>query len=590
MFLPKKMQTNYSDKNAENGKILQFDNSVGRYFSLTEKRMENGDFLAALDFAFSGLRAGGGYDSLADIADIYADMEQYELSNYYWMKYLTVAPTDKTSVAYEELAINYFYMNNPGLAGYYFHKKITTDGFINKDGLDEDILNFIAEKTNNQNYYYVAYPFDRADYSLFLKEGKDYLASGEPAAALKVLSRIPQGCKQYKEGNFNKAIAHFLSGETDEAIDLLREAVKADGGDVNTLCNLSSMYDFKNDKDKSRYYYSLALERPATDPEAFFKLATCSLEQKEHLKGAEFFGKAIDKNFYDPKILFLYGLALLNSRNYEKAAEVLALTYRIDPRDDVTRYYVKLSQKIVADPRVADAFLPLEYAHVLPAEERTKRRRKINTILSYNSYKFNLEMKKAETQELYKWALSDCSGKVLTECLEMLFNVPVKTLRLITSDWLLDGDFPPKIKESLMFIMIISGYRGKISLYTGQIFLSFTVKKSPCEKYENLIYFAAYARALTRVAFTGEPEIDKLVFSLNKIYKALKGDEIEKTLDRELLAALITLEAKLLLVNSTDNVAKLFAVDRKELKTLSEYYRSKGVLNGKNNRRRRTVR
>ena len=113
-----------------------------------------------------------------DIADTYADMELYELSNQYWFYYIDVAPKERVSIAYEELAINYFYMDNMLASSYFLHKKLSVDGFISRDGIDKEILEYFAQSSQNKDDYHIVYPIENADYSKTLRQAKRELVSG----------------------------------------------------------------------------------------------------------------------------------------------------------------------------------------------------------------------------------------------------------------------------------------------------------------------------------------------------------------------------------------------------------------------------
>ena len=93
-------------------KIIPFDKNVNRYRRKANGYADKGDFMRALAFLNSAKSIDCNIDVLVDLADAYADMGLLELSNKYWFKYIDKAPKDKVSTAYEELAINYFYLDN----------------------------------------------------------------------------------------------------------------------------------------------------------------------------------------------------------------------------------------------------------------------------------------------------------------------------------------------------------------------------------------------------------------------------------------------------------------------------------------------
>ena len=72
------------------GKIVEIKDGYKSYIKLADKKAEKGDLSGALRLLFSALNLGGAPEVYADIADVYAEMGLYELSNKYWFKYLSV--------------------------------------------------------------------------------------------------------------------------------------------------------------------------------------------------------------------------------------------------------------------------------------------------------------------------------------------------------------------------------------------------------------------------------------------------------------------------------------------------------------------
>ena len=76
-------------------KVLLFDKSEDRYVKLADKRIEEKDYVGALALLFSAMEKSSNYEIYAKIARVYSEIEQYELSNKYWFKYMYSAPKDK---------------------------------------------------------------------------------------------------------------------------------------------------------------------------------------------------------------------------------------------------------------------------------------------------------------------------------------------------------------------------------------------------------------------------------------------------------------------------------------------------------------
>ena len=83
-------------------KTVNSAESINAYKRLADDKADGGDLLGALGLYFTAHR----YDprdlgAIEGIADCYADMGLLELSNKYWFLFLSYAPKDKESVAFE---------------------------------------------------------------------------------------------------------------------------------------------------------------------------------------------------------------------------------------------------------------------------------------------------------------------------------------------------------------------------------------------------------------------------------------------------------------------------------------------------------
>ncbi|MBP5466789.1 MAG: tetratricopeptide repeat protein, partial [Clostridia bacterium] len=240
-------------------KEVQKLESVNVYKRLADDKADGGDLLGALGLYLTVLKTDANdYRAIADVADCYTDMGLLELSNRYWFKYLTVCPKDKQGVAYEELAINFFYLDNLWASGYYFHLKMERDGFIAEEGLDEEIIKFFSSPEIRKDGYFIAYPYNLADYSGVAKSAKRALSAGEISAAVRQFGRIPAECRT-SEISGDYATSLFLDNRDEEVIDVCKDSLSRHGENVNAYCNLSSLYSARGDKDKAQYYYERAL-------------------------------------------------------------------------------------------------------------------------------------------------------------------------------------------------------------------------------------------------------------------------------------------------------------------------------------------
>ncbi|MBQ8426794.1 MAG: hypothetical protein IJX16_03420 [Clostridia bacterium] len=549
------------------GKILLFDNSTERKRRVAEKKADAGEYEMTLGLLFSVENYDKNPDVLMDIADAYADMGLLELSNRYWFKYMDIVPKDKASVAYEELAINYFYLEDFWASSYYFHKKIDTDGFISKEGIDQEILDFFAGEEHKKAFYHVAYPFDRADYSGKIKIAKHAIASGKFADAVKILSAIPNECKT--EDVFGDlATAYYMSDQLDESARVSRESLAIHGDNVTAYCNLSTVYDMKDDIEKSDYYYKQALEFRTGERTEAYKIATCAIERDDHLTAKECLIKILNERPFDTTMRFFYGLANINLGEYQTAKEELGRVYRAEPQDQTVKYYLDLIKELVSGSPSADKLLPLKYIKEVP-EKVEKKRIKVIKDLASHPEKIALAIKKSQVKEVLLWGLKCKNADTLRETAYVLstsFNAFSKNAIL---NALLDSDALPELKRVLVYALTVNGYKEKYGVVAGSLYIKVRPKKIPFEKQDKTgMFIRAYALAMSRAVFWGLDNLDKLVSGANKIFKKLNGVVSESDVTSDELAGLIVYKCKFEKLAHKHLIAQLFDIKKERFETL----------------------
>lgn len=554
-------------------KILLCDNNdTERLRKLAAARSDNGDFVGALGFLFRALENGNDPEVITDIADAYADMELFELSNKFWFIYLANAPKDKESIAYEELGINYFYMDNLYMSGYYFHKKYLIDGYISQEGLDPDIVDYFSGVIDNKDAYRVAYPPERADYSYELKEAKRAVIAADYERAEKLLERIPEGCTQYAEAMEELSMLKFLTGSVDEGINVCRAQLNSVGDNIAAYCNLSSMYHYKSDDEKSRYYYVKALEQPLNDISDYYKLATCSLEQKEHLKAIGYMERIITERPYETNIRYLNALALLNCGKFERAEREFSYLYRLKPWDGVVKYYAALAGRLIKYGD-KDGVLPLDYIDEVPETEEVRRLATLKDLPKLETDKINRALKNPDNFDCVVWGLTNSEESVEKLCVLVLMSSTLKKAHAALTDVLIDPDAPMYLKEIIVYVLIISGHKKSLSLTKGGVYLRVKPKKLRFEKMpEYEVFFLSYAFCFSRLAVSVETDLEKTAFATERVFKKLK-DKIDPALiGKEELAALITVDCKFKGIGSERRIARVFGADYKKYVELKKIY------------------
>lgn len=549
-------------------KILQFNVSPEKYIKLAKQRVENNDIIGALGFLYSALKVQRNVETIKEIAKLYSKMELYELSNKYLYEYIAKAPKNKVSGAYKDLAINYFYQDEMFLSGYYFNLKVEEDGFINADEMDEEILAYFSNDGNNKDAYYVAYPYDKADYSYRAGKAKKALAHGRFSVAEKIYASIPKQCLN-EDVSGEYAITCFLNKKDKKVIEICNDSLAKHGENVTAYCNLSTLFKNKNEKEQSSYYYQKALESRKGAREEAYRIATCAIEQEDHQTANDCLKEIVLERKHDYLMRFFYGISLINLGEYDKAYEQLSLVYKTVPEDTILRFYAKLSLDLKGGDEKAKKLLPLKYVKDLPQKIKDSYKRELKRICdgAVKGEKVNV----SRLKEIAEWCFVSGNAEYTKKALFSLAMFYPVHFEKIVKDNLVRLDLTEEIKCATLYTLLANGYREKISVLVNKFMVKFKPKKILSEKDVTANkYTAGYALCLTKAVFSALTDYDKIAFTTNKIYSKYRDVLDDEGIDVNEVSAVILLTCKFKLVRDENKVCKLFGANVDKVKEILE--------------------
>ena len=116
------------------------------------------------------------------------------------------------------------------------HKKLNVDGFISKEGLSKEIVDFFSGEERRRESYKIVYPPEHADFTYEKNKAKRAISAGIFEEADKILSSVPVECLD--EDSFGDiAISRFMNDNLDGAEQACRQSLKLFGDNVTAFCN-----------------------------------------------------------------------------------------------------------------------------------------------------------------------------------------------------------------------------------------------------------------------------------------------------------------------------------------------------------------
>lgn len=514
MCLPKKTQTSYFNMQE---KVIQFPLDSTQYRSLAEKLNQDGKHLDALGFLFTAYKHNPkDYKVISEIADTYADMGLSDYSNKFWFKYLDIVPENKASVAYEELGINYFYLDNLWASSYYFHLKVNADGYISRDTLNEDIIEFLNEKLDKRSLYHIAYPFDRADFSVKVKAGKRAFSAGDFRSSTKILESIPSECVD-EDTSGDLTVAYLMCKDEKKAIEACKESLRVHGENVTAYCNLSTIYYTLDDKEKSSYYYEKALSLRRKDKDDEYKILSCAIGQNDYITVKDCVSVVLKERENDAMMWFILAVANANLSDFDGAVRAFKMAYRINPDDEISCFYANLFENLMENGAKADKIFPISFEKEYPKNIVRENKKIIKELKIEDASDI---IKSGKNREILFWGVKFGDEKTTQKCCAIICLAEHKQLEKKLLNLLLDPEFPEDKKRRIVFTLLVCGRRNKFGVVCDNCYVPVKTRKTLFSSDDDsMIFNTAYALSVSKAVFMGIDDVEKIAFKANKIYK-----------------------------------------------------------------------
>lgn len=552
-------------------KVVEFELNKDLLKKLASRRADNGDYVGALDFLMPLLNGKGCNDVMLDIADIYREMDEFALSNRYIFKYMSKTGEKNLSSVYEDLAVNYFYLDRYDAVNYYLKRKLDEDGFLDRELLDQEILDYYSE--NEEKDVRLVYPPELADYEQEYKDAVREMACGNFEGAIDLLLQIPKGCKEYVSALDKIAYAYYLMDDLENALSVAKEMVKLNGDSVLAYCHLTNVYDRMQNYKKSDFYYAKAKSCEIKDNEDVARLAVCALEKNDGEFACSLLEKMLKEKEYSGDLLIYYGQTLINTERWEKAKEVFSKAYRIDNGNHVAKYYLKFTERLLEGDKKTKSRLPLSFNGDLPDFEYEKMIEKLMALNVQSSKAFSESLKKKEIQEMFSFGVESKNPTISEACVFTLFKSQSPFSVKLLKECLLLENVDVGLKRAILYHLAFNGH-DKIPFTVHGRFKRIKVDDIGVSKNsDDVVFLAGYISALAFLSVT--PFDDYLMLkmkstivhvSLSKDYKDLTADEV---------GALIVYLLKFGKISTKQSVCKCFGIKRERFNQVYELYKKR---------------
>ncbi|MBQ5926912.1 MAG: tetratricopeptide repeat protein, partial [Clostridia bacterium] len=271
------------------GKVLTIDFSEDRLRKKAEGYFEDGEYISALEYARKYLALyGKEKDMYALIADIYENMGLHSSAVNSWFQYLDCCEAEDLPEVYEGLAVNFLNLGNEAQSAFYYNRLIDEDDTLTVEDKREIAETFRPDSKSPLKF---VHPPELTDYSEQLYSGGEALKSGRIEEAIKTLSKVEKGSKEYRSARETLAIAYLLNGNAEQAEKTCLEVIEEYGDSVQALSTLSAIYSEQGKKGESREIAYRLYQTSGNNKEEIYKIATVCCENDMHEEAFQLFSK-----------------------------------------------------------------------------------------------------------------------------------------------------------------------------------------------------------------------------------------------------------------------------------------------------------
>ncbi|MBO5926885.1 MAG: hypothetical protein J6Q38_04960 [Clostridia bacterium] len=545
------------------GKILKAEYNKENLTKLFNKKVESKDYEGAL-YLLNTMREKGvkEYVLYRNYARVHFFLGNYEKALNFWFCFLTVCDKNLKAVAYNGLGACFYKLENYELAGYYFNEQISVDKGVALE-YNDYAVDFYDEITNLKDKYYLAYPYEKANFEPLFKNVTLLIKSGYFKEAIKSLEIVPEKSKYYAEALSKKALCKFLTGDVKGALNDVNESIKVDDKNVITLFNATSMFYASGEVDVAKGFLELLVSNKEYNTlKNADKLSMIYAEIGDYENAEINLEKAL---LYSPcklTCMFLQGITKYNLTKYEEAYACFLKLDMID-KSFVTNYYLNLSKQAIIKQKKGVKIKKLEYTFDLPH----------NAMLRINNLFFKVVEEgistKKQLEKLLKmldYAFNSRNLNLQAKALKVLNIIEPEISIGLIKKYLVNVETFDSIKRSLIALLIIKGYSGEFKFVFGNIYNEVKISLPDFINDKCDILKEAYAVCISKIA--------PLEKDLHPVYLAtkdligffLEDDFYQNFTDVYSLSAVIFELSKIKKIRSRRDFLKFFSAKARTVK------------------------
>ena len=546
--------------------IIKFKKTFDDTIDYSNARCDEGDYasaLAALDFYAEKPHANS--DVYAHIADIYLELEKYDLAIKYWFIYLIKSPAKYRCDGYNGLGANFYLKGDRNRAAYYFDMQFACNNAeecVYNDILDEFIE---TEKDDSASKFKIVSVGDgEAD---VLEKIREYRKRHDLKSVCDNVRDLLQSenTEIRKASLFEAAYAEFYLGHTKVAKNYIDELFSSfTDNDFKSNFLRVCIYDRLGYHRKATEYAKNTTELEAEDNDAYKHITLAYKYYENGFSSVEnLIKKYINKYPYNSDLQFVAGIVYYNEGDYSAAEKFFARAYYYS-REQLFAFYRNLA--VQAQNERPEGFpVWLNFSINYPDFEE-------KNIIETLGRIFGKEITLSEIGDDDFYTLLDYTTNAEHPALFPAFVYAIlaegsdkQCFRL--KELLVDGAISDELKRKLISLFCESGQTGKVAV-TYADYLRYVQIDMPDFADRGYDKFSqSYAFALGICSIVAADDIDKIFHGALEMQKSIiKYGNVGKVKDGIELACAMCVYSSVKLRGQGDfGIYDVFCVDKKNV-------------------------
>lgn len=545
-------------------KTQKIDYARSRLAAQADKYYNEGRYVSALRMAHKELALyGGDGDVYTRLADIYEGMGLHASALNYWYRFLDIADEEDYPDIYEGIAVNYMNIGSEGQAAFYYNKLLEVDDTLTSESKIEIASAFNKDKKSSFRF---TYPPEIADFSKELEAGGRAMKAGDFQAAIRLLSRIEKGSKQYGAAQETLAIAHLLADDKKRAEEICLARLADTPNDTRVLSTLAAVYLEDDKAEESLAIAKTLCAQTQDNTDDLYKVATVCCENGLHAEAYEKFCLLDEKMPYDGRMLYFKAVAAYKSGKLAEAEKAFDELCTIYPDAEVAKFFLRALRK----EKDGEEKIEPDYFYHLPQDERERRAKTLLYISKSFKDEAALMGLLAERDGTFLWAFDEMDGADMElQYLALVAAVQAEADEFIR-DVLLDFEVSDVLKIETMRMLFERNREDEVGLVLCHIYRRVNILPVQLGRKRRKKFLEGYAKAASKFGIVSDDYGKKIADATEGLYAALKEhDGLETVVNADDCACAIFLTSGIKeLKDGANTAATVFGADLDKVQTI----------------------